>query len=343
MDTSRVESQLSLHHHDPALAMATDTVTIETFIDNDDDYQSLLQAVSNIRISPSQPREDSAHSDTPFETIHHEGGRAYSDQELDNGSYETQDNPEDVCTNPPRTAIENIYDMRHIMIHHHLGLEAQLRQVETQGQETTGTPEDCSHEVSSPEIIRPGTRVSSATAQDAYLVEQQHSDDAEMGTIFGSRSTIPSSYFSRQQVIQNQNDVIERIQTNPQGRTQANFLWSTSSLSQPSLGTNRRNYIYPHYATSVTASDSGMYQPTSYSGRNVFHRPNMRHGPSSTWSWSDSSIERRTRSTVGRKEVVRMACRFCESIICERGMKASRRRVRRQAMFMSSRFKVLSH
>ncbi|KAG0209920.1 Protein fam72a [Mortierella sp. GBA30] len=39
-------------------------------------------------------------------------------------------------------------------------------------------------------------------------------------------------------------------------------------------------------------------------------------------SWQDDPIESRGRHNIGLKEVVRMACRFCETIICERGMKA---------------------
>ncbi|KAF9292278.1 hypothetical protein BGZ68_009117 [Mortierella alpina] len=39
-------------------------------------------------------------------------------------------------------------------------------------------------------------------------------------------------------------------------------------------------------------------------------------------SWQDGPTDFRGRHHIGLKEVVRMACRFCESIICERGMKA---------------------
>ncbi|KAK3811030.1 MAG: FAM72 protein-domain-containing protein [Benniella sp.] len=42
----------------------------------------------------------------------------------------------------------------------------------------------------------------------------------------------------------------------------------------------------------------------------------------SSLSWSNSQYGRRARSSVGRKEVVRMACGFCETVICERGMRA---------------------
>ncbi|KAI8601397.1 FAM72 protein-domain-containing protein [Dissophora ornata] len=41
-----------------------------------------------------------------------------------------------------------------------------------------------------------------------------------------------------------------------------------------------------------------------------------------SYSWYESSREGRPRTSIGLKEVVRMACRFCEAIICERGMKA---------------------
>ncbi|KAG0249949.1 Protein fam72a [Mortierella polycephala] len=42
----------------------------------------------------------------------------------------------------------------------------------------------------------------------------------------------------------------------------------------------------------------------------------------SSFSWRGGSLNFRSRRNIGLKEVVRMACCFCETIICERGMKA---------------------
>ncbi|GJJ68300.1 hypothetical protein EMPS_00646 [Entomortierella parvispora] len=44
-------------------------------------------------------------------------------------------------------------------------------------------------------------------------------------------------------------------------------------------------------------------------------------GPTSSQQ-RDPGLEYRLRADIGMKEVIRMACRFCETVICERGMKA---------------------
>ncbi|KAG0082307.1 Protein fam72a [Linnemannia elongata] len=66
------------------------------------------------------------------------------------------------------------------------------------------------------------------------------------------------------------------------------------------------------YSETVERAEAGGWAPTSHTSV---------AGSTST-SWYDESLEYRGRHNIGLKEVVRMACRFCETIICERGMKA---------------------
>jgi len=46
-------------------------------------------------------------------------------------------------------------------------------------------------------------------------------------------------------------------------------------------------------------------------------------GTTTSSQWRDLGQEYRGRTDIGMKEVIRMACRFCETVICERGMKVS--------------------
>lgn len=46
-------------------------------------------------------------------------------------------------------------------------------------------------------------------------------------------------------------------------------------------------------------------------------------GSTSSSQWRDLGQEHRGQTDIGMKEVIRMACRFCETVICERGMRVS--------------------
>ncbi|CAO3565690.1 unnamed protein product [Mortierella alpina] len=65
------------------------------------------------------------------------------------------------------------------------------------------------------------------------------------------------------------------------------------------------------YSATVERAEAGGWDQPSHSSVSD-------HAP----SWQDGAPDVRGRHHIGLKEVVRMACRFCESIICERGMKA---------------------
>ncbi|KAG0275305.1 Protein fam72a [Linnemannia gamsii] len=66
------------------------------------------------------------------------------------------------------------------------------------------------------------------------------------------------------------------------------------------------------YSETVERAEAGGWAPTSHTSA---------AGSTST-SWYEEPVEYRGRHNIGLKEVVRMACRFCETIVCERGMKA---------------------
>jgi len=65
------------------------------------------------------------------------------------------------------------------------------------------------------------------------------------------------------------------------------------------------------YSETVERAEAGGWVPQSHTST---------AGPTSA-SWYDEPFEYRGRHSMGLKEVVRMACRYCETIICERGMK----------------------
>ncbi|KAI1316416.1 hypothetical protein EDD11_009979, partial [Mortierella claussenii] len=135
-----------------------------------------------------------------------------------------------------------------------------------------------------------------------------------------------------------------------------------SSIPIPTRYVNPQPFNYSQYTSSATVpSSASPLRPhnimTSYNHHGDFHRPNAISGdePSAIswrrtssmysetveraeaggWAppslssngrnpsiWYNSSADGRTRNNISRTEVMRMACRFCETIICERGMKA---------------------
>lgn len=89
---------------------------------------------------------------------------------------------------------------------------------------------------------------------------------------------------------------------------------ATNNYESPS-GPRRRAVNGPSqsYSETVERAEAGGWAPTSYTSA---------AGSTST-SWYDEPLEYQGRNNIGLKEVVRMACRFCETIICERGMKVN--------------------
>ncbi|KAG0372548.1 Crossover junction endonuclease mus81 [Mortierella sp. AD032] len=99
--------------------------------------------------------------------------------------------------------------------------------------------------------------------------------------------------------------------------TQNQYAYRRSNVSNdyefPS-GPRRRAVNGPtqSYSETVERAEAGGWAPTLHAST---------AGSTST-TWYDEPLEYRGRHNIRLKEVVRMACRFCESIICERGMKA---------------------
>ncbi|KAG0268061.1 Protein fam72a [Linnemannia exigua] len=98
---------------------------------------------------------------------------------------------------------------------------------------------------------------------------------------------------------------------------QNQYAYRRSNVSndyESSSGPRRRavNGASQSYSETVERAEAGGWAPSSYT---------LAGGSTST-SWYDEPLEYRGRHNIGLKEVMRMACRFCEAIICERGMKA---------------------
>ncbi|KAF9920205.1 Protein fam72a [Linnemannia zychae] len=66
------------------------------------------------------------------------------------------------------------------------------------------------------------------------------------------------------------------------------------------------------YSETVERAEAGGWAPASH----------MSVTGTTPASWYDDPYEYRGRNNISLKEVIRMACRFCETLICERGMKA---------------------
>ncbi|KAF9133334.1 Protein fam72a [Mortierella sp. 14UC] len=88
---------------------------------------------------------------------------------------------------------------------------------------------------------------------------------------------------------------------------------ATDDYESPS-GPRRRSVNGPtqSYSEAVGRAEAGGWAPSSHTSA----------GGSTSSFWYDELTEYQGRYNIGLKEVVRMACRFCETIICERGMKA---------------------
>ncbi|KAK3843490.1 MAG: FAM72 protein-domain-containing protein [Linnemannia gamsii] len=103
---------------------------------------------------------------------------------------------------------------------------------------------------------------------------------------------------------------------NPQYTSSYTATSISSNFYRPSnITTGQNQYAYRRsnsYSETVERAEAGGWAPTLHTST---------AGSTST-SWYDEPLEYRGRHNIDLKEVVRMACRFCESIICERGMKA---------------------
>ncbi|KAG0310944.1 Protein fam72a [Linnemannia gamsii] len=99
------------------------------------------------------------------------------------------------------------------------------------------------------------------------------------------------------------------------GQSQYAYHRSNATNDYESPSGPRRRLVNGHtqsYSETVERAEAGGWAPTSHTLA----------ADSTSNSWYDGLPEYRGRHNIGLKEVVRMACRFCETIICERGMKA---------------------
>ncbi|KAF8950670.1 hypothetical protein BGZ46_004394, partial [Entomortierella lignicola] len=174
---------------------------IETYIDNED-YQSLLAAISNIRVTRARSaREEHSHmSSSTIQNHPSQQQRLTLSPSLiqeDDGTGLGNlgiEHDEDNCTSHSNSPTEHIYDIQHIMVHNQRQLETQMlrarqeyaRQVESShpNQTLAATPDTPLSHLSpnyegaiTEEIMR-------HTSQELYQ------------TIFDPRPTISSSYFS---------------------------------------------------------------------------------------------------------------------------------------------------
>ncbi|KAG9325048.1 hypothetical protein KVV02_001047 [Mortierella alpina] len=112
--------------------------------------------------------------------------------------------------------------------------------------------------------------------------------------------------------------------------------YSPSHLARPQNIMTGQGYNPEHHgpASSMEHEPSGVPRRHTFNGPAQSYSATVERAEAGGWdhpshssvsdqaSWQDGAPDFRGRHHIGLKEVVRMACRFCESIICERGMKA---------------------
>ncbi|KAF9115135.1 Protein fam72a, partial [Mortierella sp. AM989] len=175
---------------------------IETFIDNED-YQSLLAAVSNIRVSQARPMSEG------FMRLGESANQNQSNQQLIHSSLQegytgrtlNMQQDEDVCNNNSSSPAGHIYDLQHIMVHNQRQLENQMlrsreeyaRQRESSHvqMETRRTPTVVLDSPSSNRTFG----IESTTSGGIEGIRMQTSQEPYQN-IFDPRPTISSSYFS---------------------------------------------------------------------------------------------------------------------------------------------------
>ncbi|KAG0246493.1 Protein fam72a [Mortierella sp. GBA43] len=349
---------------------SSDHPVIETFIDNDD-YQSLMASVSSLRMSHSQHCGDLTLPSGASEDLPH-GNSAHPVQELDHATCEAPNSPADAYNSPPMSYIENIYDMRHIMVHNQRELEGQLHQHETSNHESQQSlplcyrlhlladHRGCSHTALA--IAGTGMRkvqdITPPTEAPYYNLTMGYTDHLLQEEI--SRCSASTALLSLQLVIETKlktmqadpREHIPGLNVEPDFRNLHTLLsatYLTGGVRIPS-----QPPTHPQHTSSAEGVASEIYHhngTTGYNDRSELRLSGVDHSElthpysetveraeaggwitppfSSTAQISNSSLsvsgtpyQSRPRGTVDRKEVVRMACNFCKTIICERGMRA---------------------
>jgi hypothetical protein len=112
--------------------------------------------------------------------------------------------------------------------------------------------------------------------------------------------------------------------------------YTSSNFYRPNnIAAGHTQYVYhPSNASNDYESSSGPHQ-RAVNGQTQSYSETVERAEAGGWAhllhtsvggstsspWYDEQSGYRRRHNIGLKEVVRMACRFCETIICERGMK----------------------
>ncbi|KAF9123603.1 Protein fam72a [Mortierella sp. GBA39] len=195
---------------------------IESYIDNED-YQSLLAAVSSIHMSrpPHQqdtPQPDAADRADPLEEQHSSGQVVTlpDDDEIDEQMLEVEEleDNEEMYDSTSSSVIEDIYDLQHIMIHNQREFENQMRRAREdyarhrdnalaeieQNQEAANQNHSSDHSSSSYETLNsPGESMISTGVEEPPRTMESHLDtpaEHYSNVTDNPRPTISSSYFS---------------------------------------------------------------------------------------------------------------------------------------------------
>ncbi|KAG0314436.1 hypothetical protein BGZ99_008132 [Dissophora globulifera] len=288
-------SSLSAHYHDTPDVNFTarfsdfvrsvrrdassDYPVIDTYIHNED-YQSLLAAVSNIQMSYPQSQDGPTTSGDGSDMVTsgqvHTAPHGHVDlrtmRTLDDG-YDEASGDEDLDTYmySHRSPLDNIYDLQHIMVHNQRQLEDQIRY----SRESYVRHRDSGHSenevlaepairpdilppISNPPVIlSPLLTADGQPLQEPYLAERQYSNFNTRPN-YDPRPTISSSYFSPT----TESTIV--LSSPPPGRTSSAFSYSSQGSAHSPISISSRSDI-GHTVSSNSAASlqhvNGPYRP----------------------------------------------------------------------------------
>ncbi|KAF9966766.1 hypothetical protein BGZ70_001381, partial [Mortierella alpina] len=206
-----LEAQFSEFVRSTRRNASSDHPVIESYVDNED-YHSLLAAVSNIHMSRAGTHTTSQ-PDSGQETVTATRGilrSPYPSQEghggLDDGMSGMEEDSEDGYMDHSDSTIEDLYDLQHIMVHNQREFEDQMRRARAdydRQQHTEVEAMDDTHEAASRPTesfleLSPSVPPSTATVVEADRAARAHRTSSEyyMGPTVQLRPSISSSYFS---------------------------------------------------------------------------------------------------------------------------------------------------
>ncbi|KAG9065322.1 Protein fam72a [Linnemannia hyalina] len=268
---------------------------IESYIDNED-YQSLLAAVSSIRMSRPQhqqdtPRPDAADRVGSLEEQHSSGQVVTlpDDDEIDEQMLEVEE-PEDneeMYDSTSSSVIEDIYDLQHIMIHNQLEFENQMRRAREdyarhrdnalaeieQNQEAANQNQSSDHPSSSYETLNsPGeSMIPTGMEEPLRTMESHFNSPAEhySNVTDNPRPTISSSYFSPT----SESTIV--LSSPPPGRSSTGV---SQHNEQQETGRPSHNVAAGNMSSTAEALrfGNGPYRPF-VTGRDINHQQQQQH------------------------------------------------------------------